>query len=78
MNEFLQGMSSNLLAARLKELEQGGLIEKRDADNKRRSYQLPPAGYEVEPVVFALIRWGYRFARPNADYLLRNHKPVRC
>jgi DNA-binding HxlR family transcriptional regulator len=73
LNECLQGMGSNLLAARLKELEQGGLIEKQDANNKRAPYQLTSTGYEVEPVVFALIRWGYRFAEADAEYTHHHH-----
>lgn len=67
LNLWLKGMGTNLLTNRLKELEQNGLIEKQQPENKRSAYQLTQAGYEVEPCVLAMIRWGYRYGHPQED-----------
>jgi len=73
LNTYLQGMGTNLLTNRLKELEQDGLIEKEDPENKRSAYQLSPMGLQVEPSVLALIRWGYQNGRTQDDYLHFEH-----
>lgn len=55
-NELLQrlaGLTTNLLAQRLKEMEQNGLVE------KGRTYRLTPRGMELEPVILELGRWGF-------------------
>ena len=49
----LDGISTNLLTARLKAMESTGLIEKRG-----RSYQLTELGWGLEKVVFSLAQWG--------------------
>ena len=49
----LPGITTNLLAKRLKEMEVGGLLHKAD-----RRYALTERGLELEPVVMALGRFG--------------------
>lgn len=49
----LKGMGTNLLTARLKELQNEGLIE----HNQSNAYILTERGIALEPVLFALIRW---------------------
>lgn len=64
-NELLesqQGMGSNLLAARLKDLEAAGLVE-RQASGRR--YALTDKGRALEPAVLALIRWGLTYGPEN-------------
>src|SRR5438128_9807388 len=51
----LPGITTNLLAKRLKEMEAAGLIE-RTAD--AQGWQLTPFGAGLEPAVHALGRWG--------------------
>ena len=67
----LKGMGTNLLAARLKEMEEHGLIEKIESQ-----YRLTADGYRLEPVVHALVQYGLslgikddgqRLTRPEWD-----------
>src|SRR5687767_7734248 len=69
----LPGITTNLLAKRLKEMEAGGLIE-RAADE---AYRLTPLGASLEPAIHALGRWGWqRLGKPtrrdrrNLDWLM--------
>ena len=61
------GISRNLLAARLKDLVEGGVVERvRYQDHPPRdSYQLTEAGHELVPVLLALTAWGDRWATPE-------------
>src|SRR5689334_7180685 len=56
----LPGLTTNLLASRLKEMEATGLIEKRKLPAPASSvvYQLTKPGKELEPAVMALAAWG--------------------
>lgn len=54
----LRGITSNLLADRLRQLIDHGLIEKCDASS-RSAYQLTEEGRSVEPILFALGKWGW-------------------
>lgn len=58
--EPLEGMGTNLLSTRLRELEAERLIEKVAPEQKRSAYQLSAKGRELEEVIFAMIRWGLR------------------
>jgi DNA-binding HxlR family transcriptional regulator len=49
-------ISRTMLSARLRELADGGVIERADG-----GYRLTPAGRELEPVVVALATWGQRW-----------------
>src|SRR3954471_12257937 len=52
----LPGITTNLLAKRLREMEDLGLIERvPDAE----AYRLTPRGAALEPAVHALGRWGW-------------------
>jgi DNA-binding HxlR family transcriptional regulator len=60
-NELLaseEGIGTNLLAARLKDLEAAGIVAKQPADGSSRVYALTERGRALEPAVLALIRWG--------------------
>ena len=62
--EELPGITTNLLAERLKHLLTMGLIERRTAPGrsaKSVSYALAPLGAALEPAIMELGRWGGRF-----------------
>jgi len=54
----LPGITTNLLAKRLRELEAGGLVARRDAAGVA-AYELTERGAALEPVVLELGRWGW-------------------
>jgi DNA-binding HxlR family transcriptional regulator len=60
----LPGMGTGLLAARLKLLQEEGLVEQvlLPPPARTAAYGLTAAGAELEPVVLALARWGMRWA----------------
>jgi DNA-binding HxlR family transcriptional regulator len=62
--ERLPGIGTNLLAARLKELEQAGIIFRATLPPPAGSmvYELSEVGRELEAVVLALARWGLKYA----------------
>ena len=55
----LPGITTNLLAARLRAMEASGLIAKREGHPAR--YELTALGAALEPVVVELGRWGANF-----------------
>lgn len=61
--ESLPGITTNLLALRLREMERLGLVTKRKAEPPVRAtlYELAPAGRALEPALMELARWGGRF-----------------
>ena len=60
----LPGISRPLLARRLRQLEQAGVIEKRlhPSGRKTTEYHLPQAGEELMAVVISLVDWGAKWA----------------
>tara|TARA_R110002012_G_scaffold237174_1_gene410912 strand:+ start:778 stop:1200 length:423 start_codon:yes stop_codon:yes gene_type:complete len=70
--EFLdggEGISTNILADRLKQLEAQGIVEKaRDPENGRSYlYHLTAKGRDLAPVVLEVILWSGKYdARPVA------------
>jgi DNA-binding HxlR family transcriptional regulator len=69
-NELVRGnpgLSRALLTRRLDQLERAGVI----AHDPGGSYQLTPAGRDLQPVVFGLAEWGARwaFGEPDPDEL---------
>jgi DNA-binding HxlR family transcriptional regulator len=72
----LPGIGTNLLATRLRELEEQGLVTRRVLPPPAGStvYELTDVGQALEPVVLALGRWGRRLlgARREDDFLSAN------
>ena len=62
----LHGIGTNILAARLKELEAAGLVERRKLPPPAAStvYELTPTGRELRPVLHELARFGARLIGP--------------
>jgi DNA-binding HxlR family transcriptional regulator len=62
----LPRIGTNILAARLKELEERGLVEKRKLPPPAAStvYELTPYGQDLRPVLHELARWGARSLGP--------------
>ncbi|HEY1011432.1 MAG TPA: winged helix-turn-helix transcriptional regulator, partial [Herpetosiphonaceae bacterium] len=65
----LPGISTNLLAERLKHLEQQGLIGRRTLPAPAGStvYELTALGAALEPTVLELGRWGSQFVPPTPE-----------
>lgn len=69
-NELVRGnpgLSRALLSRRLGQLEGAGVI----AHDPNGSYELTPAGWALQPVIFGLAEWGARwaFGEPDPDEL---------
>jgi DNA-binding HxlR family transcriptional regulator len=62
----LPGIGTNILAARLRALEEAGIVRKRRLPPPAAStvYELTDYGAELEEVFFALARWGARSLGP--------------
>ena len=60
LSRGLPGMSQNVLAARLRELEIDGIVRnyRLGPPASTRVYELTPRGYELEELLIALSRWG--------------------
>jgi DNA-binding HxlR family transcriptional regulator len=63
--EFLdspEGISTNILASRLKSLEEMGLVEKQPYGNhpRRMNYQLTERGKSLRPVLRSIVVWGLK------------------
>ncbi|HEY3465104.1 MAG TPA: helix-turn-helix domain-containing protein [Amycolatopsis sp.] len=57
------GMSSALLARRLKQLTEAGVVTRLDTPGQAR-FALTPAGRDLAPVIEQLGRWGHRWMPP--------------
>jgi DNA-binding HxlR family transcriptional regulator len=69
LERSLAGISPNTLSARLKRLEDAGIVERRfyEQHPPRAEYVLTDKGNELRPVLKALLEWGRRhtkFAAP--------------
>jgi DNA-binding HxlR family transcriptional regulator len=62
----LEGCGTNVLAARLRQLEAGGVVRKRKLPPPAAStvYELTEAGVGLRPVLHALCAWGLRTLGP--------------
>lgn len=62
----MPGIGTNVLAARLRELEEGGVVRKRKLPPPAAStvYELTEYGQELEEPLYALARWGARSLGP--------------
>ena len=56
----LPGITTNLLAKRLKEMEDAALIERIESAGVGAAYRLTDHGAGLEPAVHALGRWGWK------------------
>jgi DNA-binding HxlR family transcriptional regulator len=52
------GIPRAVLAERLKELVERGVLAKTDEGAGRTSYELTEAGLELWPIIFGLVQWG--------------------
>lgn len=64
----LPGVSQNVLAQRLRDLEAAGVVARRrlGPPSGQRVYELTERGQDLEPAVMALARWGSRAPRTAA------------
>lgn len=72
----LTGVSTDMLAGRLRTLEQAGVILRRTLPPPAASkvYELTPLGQELRPVVTELARWGLRLLdEQRADDVFQIH-----
>jgi len=62
LHEGLPGIPTNVLTSRLRELEDSGIVQRRVQTRPADGvvYELTDWGYELEPVLQALGRWGSR------------------
>lgn len=63
------GLTPQLLSARLRQLEQQGVIERRpyQAHPPRHDYWLTPAGQDLFSVLYAMRNWSERWGFPALD-----------
>lgn len=65
--EGLPGIGTNLLAQRLRELQAQEIVEKAAPNNDNTLlYQLTAKGWELEPVVLSMARWGLHYLREDS------------
>ena len=64
--DALPGIGTNILADRLRDLEAGGIVEKKKLPPPWAStvYELTPAGQDLRPVLHELARFGARLMGP--------------
>lgn len=60
LKQGLPKIPTNILSARLKELQEGGVIRRVPLARCGLVYELTEYGRELEPIVLALGRWGFR------------------
>ena len=71
----LPGVSTNVLAVRLRQLERNGIVQRRVLPPPAGStvYELTEYGRELEPAMLALGRWGARSLGARGERELRSH-----
>lgn len=68
LQRSLDGITTNLLAKRMRELEGSGLVEKIERSDGRRAWALTPDGEAVKPALLELGRFGARWMdSPDGD-----------
>lgn len=66
----LPRIPSNILAARLKELQEAGIL-RRAPRSRVIVYELTPYGRELEPIVLALGAWGFKaMGEPREEQII--------
>ena len=75
LRDGLPGISTDMLAARLRELEADGIVERAVLAPPAASkvYQLTEEGSALEPVLIALARWGTPRLSPGQEGEFRPH-----
>src|SRR5918992_5412949 len=65
----LPGIGTNILAGRLRDLEAGGIVQKRRLPPPAAAqvYELTPYGQELREPLYALARWGAKSLGPPAS-----------
>lgn len=71
-NDFLksaEGIATNILASRLKGLEENGIIEKSAHPDSRAKvlYRLTPKGVELLPIIMEIYIWADKYMAIPAD-----------
>jgi DNA-binding HxlR family transcriptional regulator len=60
------GVATNVLAKRLEDFVDSGLMERRQgASGEQAEYLLTRKGLELKPVIIALTEWGDKWVRPG-------------
>jgi DNA-binding HxlR family transcriptional regulator len=68
LKQGLPKIPTNILSARLKELQEGGVVRRVPLMNCGLVYELTGYGRQLEPIVLALGRWGFAsMGDPGAD-----------
>lgn len=69
LRDGIPGISTDVLAARLKDLEDGDIVERRTLPPPAASkvYELTELGLGLGPAVAALSRWGAQLLGPRSD-----------
>jgi DNA-binding HxlR family transcriptional regulator len=71
LKQGLPKIPTNILSTRLKELQDGGVIRRIPLARCGLVYELTEYGCELEPVVLALGRWGFRsMGEPKDDEIV--------
>ena len=68
-------IARNVLTARLRLLEEEGILRKRAYQEKptRYEYLLTRKGLDLQPIVLTLMAWGDRYAAPDGPPLVLRH-----
>jgi DNA-binding HxlR family transcriptional regulator len=69
------GAPRDVLTARLRKLEEAGVIERRlySEHPPRYEYLLTEAGRELQPILLAIKEWGDRYCNPGAEPIIFQH-----
>ncbi len=67
-----EGIATNILAKRLRDLETAGIIsvEQEREDGRRLNYRLTEKGIDLAPVLLELLIWGARHEKSGASCAL--------
>lgn len=68
------GASRNILADRLRKLENAGVVERRQYSEHppRYEYYLTEAGQELQPALLALFQWGDKWTEVKPSLVVRH------
>lgn len=73
LENSLEGIASNILAARLRRLVELGLVTRSDDDQHKQKvcYSLTEKAIELLPVMVAVGAWGRKFCRTDPELAIR-------